>query len=95
MSAYLIVRVTVTDWDKYREYMKLTPSLIEQHGGKFLVRGGDLVTLEGEAETNRVVLLEFPSMEAAKAFYNSEGYQQAIAVRAEAATAQFVAVEGA
>ena len=62
MSAYLLVRVKVTDWDKYKEYMKVTPGVIEQYGGRFIVRGGDVETLEGPPETYRVVVVEFPSV---------------------------------
>lgn len=95
MTAYLIARVDVTDWDAYREYMKLTPPLVEAHGGKFIARGGEVVTLEGEEETRRVVLLEFPSVADAQTFFDSPGYSEARAVRANAAEAQFVVVSGA
>ena len=94
MAAYLIVRVTVTDMEQYKEYMKLTPAILEQYGGKFIVRGGETVTLEGPEETNRMVIVEFPSVEQAQTFYESPEYQHAIRVRAGAATAQFVVVEG-
>lgn len=94
MAAYLIVRVNVTDMDQYREYMKLTPGIIAQYGGKFIVRGGQTITLEGPEEINRVVVIEFPSVEQARAFYESPEYQHAITVRAGAATDQIVLVEG-
>lgn len=94
MSAFLIVRVNITDWDAYKEYMKLTPAIVEAHGGKFVARGGDVLTLEGPKETNRVVLVEFPSVDAARRFYESDGYQSAIAIRRNAAEAQFIVVEG-
>jgi uncharacterized protein (DUF1330 family) len=94
MSAYLIVRMDVTNMEQYREYMKLTPEIIEKYGGKFVVRGGDKVTMEGPEETRRIVMVEFPSMEQAKAFYNSPEYQHAITVRAGAAEGQFVIVDG-
>lgn len=94
MKAYIVARVEVTDWARYREYTKLTPGLIAQYGGKFIVRGGESVLLEGEPETRRMVIIEFPSLEQAKAFYHSPGYTEARAVRAGAAIAQFLAVEG-
>ncbi len=93
MPAYLIARVQVTDWDRYREYMKLTPSAIERYGGRFVVRGGQTVTLEGPEETGRVVVIEFPSLEQAKTFYQSKEYAQARKLREGAATGQFIAVE--
>jgi uncharacterized protein (DUF1330 family) len=94
MTAYIIIHVDVTDMDQYREYTKLTPAVIEQYGGKFIVRNGNKVTLEGPEETRRLVVLEFPTMEQAQAFYYSPEYAEAKAVREGAATGQFVAVEG-
>ncbi|MEM7032074.1 MAG: DUF1330 domain-containing protein [Chloroflexota bacterium] len=94
MTAYIIARVNVTDMAQYQEYMKLTPDAIAQHGGRFIVRGGEMVTLEGPEETNRVVLVEFPTLEQAKAFYHSEEYQAAKALREGAATASFIAFDG-
>ena len=94
MTAYHIARINVTDMDQYKEYIKLSPGIVAAHGGKFIVRGGDVLTLEGEEETNRVVVLEFPSKEAAETFYKSDEYQDAIKVRENAATAQFIVVDG-
>lgn len=94
MSAYLIARINVTDWDTYQEYMKLTPDIIASHNGRFISRGGELSTLEGEEESRRVVIIEFDSVEAAKAFYHSDAYQKAVQVRANAADAQFIVVGG-
>jgi len=94
MAAYIIGRVQVTDWTRYSEYMKLTPGIIAQYGGRFIARGGESMTLEGPEETHRVVILEFPTFTAAKQFFHSEEYQQAKAVRADAALAQFFAIDG-
>jgi uncharacterized protein (DUF1330 family) len=94
MPAYVIARVEVTDWDKYKEYLKVTPGTIAQYGGRFIARGGEMVTLEGPEENRRLVVLEFPSMERAKAWYHSEEYQSAKKLRAGAATAFFVAIDG-
>ena len=62
MTAYILARVDVRDWDRYGEYVKHTPRVIAKFGGRFLIRGGDAVTLEGPAETLRIVLIEFPSL---------------------------------
>lgn len=94
MPAYLIARVQVTDWDRYREYTKLTPGAIAQFGGRFIVRGGQTLTLEGPAETGRVVVIEFPTFDQAKAFYDSDEYRRARKLREGAATGQFVLVDG-
>ncbi|WP_423920536.1 DUF1330 domain-containing protein [Candidatus Poriferisodalis sp.] len=95
MAAYVITRINVTDPAQYEEYKKLSPGAAAAHGGKFIVRGGESVTLEGPIEDRRLVVLEFPDIDSAKAFYDSELYVQARAVRAGAAEFQMVAVEGA
>ncbi len=94
MAGYLIARVTVTDPEKYRDYTAVSPGLIAKYGGRFIVRGGETVTLEGPEATERIVVVEFESLEQAKAMYRSDEYQAAIKLRAGAATAQFVAVAG-
>jgi uncharacterized protein (DUF1330 family) len=94
MPAYIIARIEVTDWERYREYTKATPGAIARFGGKFIVRGGEIVTLEGPQETRRLVIIEFPNLNQAKAFYGSPEYAEAKKLRAGAAIGQFLAVEG-
>ncbi len=94
MAGYIIARVNVTDPEKYQDYTAVTPGLIAKYGGCFIVRGGETATLEGPEETGRIVVVEFDSLEQAKAMYESEEYQAAIKLRAGAATAQFIAVAG-
>ena len=94
MPAYLIARVEVTDWSRYREYTKATPAVIEQFGGKLIVRGGDIVTLEGPEDTRRFVIIEFPSLEQAKAFWHSKEYSQVRKLREGAAVGQFMTIDG-
>ncbi|MEM7133605.1 MAG: DUF1330 domain-containing protein [Chloroflexota bacterium] len=95
MAAYLIARVTVNDMEQYKKYMAVSPSCIERYGGKFIVRGGDKITMEGPEETNRVVIVEFSDYQTAQDCYNSLEYQEAIKLRQDAAEAQFVIVDGA
>ena len=95
MPAYIIARVEVTDWTRYREYTKATPAAVARYGGKFIIRGGEITTLEGEPETRRLVVIEFPSLEQAKAFYQSPEYSQVKTLRAGAAVGQFLAIDGA
>jgi len=94
MPAYIIGRIAVTDWSRYSEYMKVTPDVVARFGGKFIARGGEMVTLEGPQQTHRVVIIEFPSLESAKAFYQSEDYARAKKLRVGAATAEFLAIDG-
>lgn len=95
MAAYIIARVEVTNWERYREYMRATPEVIARYGGKFIVRGGEIVTLEGKPEKRRLVVIEFPNLERAQAFYRSPEYTRVKGLRAGAAVGQFLAVVGA
>ncbi len=94
MAAYMIARVNVTDWDRYNEYIKVTPGIIAKFGGRFIARGGETVTLEGPEEKWRMVVVEFPDLEKAKEFYYSPEYTEAKKIREGAALAQFVAIDG-
>ena len=93
-KAYILVQVDVTNPQQYAEYAKLSPGIIEKFGGRFVARGGRNETLEGTKAPTRVVIVEFPSYERAQQFYNSAEYQAAKKLRAGAASAQFVLVEG-
>ena len=95
MSAYLIAMIEVTDWEKYREYTKASSKAVARYGGRFIVRGGDKITLEGPEENRRIVVIEFPSLEQVKTYYDSKEYQEAKRLRQGAAIASFIAVQGA
>ena len=94
MAGYIIARINVTDPEKYKDYTAVTPGLIAQYGGRFIMRGGETVTLEGPEETGRVVVIEFDSPEQARTFYDSEDYQAAIGLRTAASTGQIIMVAG-
>jgi uncharacterized protein (DUF1330 family) len=93
-KAYIVVQADVTNPEQYQEYAKLSPAIIAKYGGRYLARGGRTSTLEGPPAKSRVVVLEFPSFDRAEAFYRSDEYVAARKLRAGAATAQFVLVEG-
>ena len=94
MSAYLLIRVTVTDPERYRDYMAVTPAALAKYQGRFIARGGHSVTLEGPEESRRLALVEFPTLELAQTFYASPEYQAAKLLRDGACEAEFVALEG-
>lgn len=94
MTAYWIARVKVTDEAAYGEYAKRAGPAIAQHGGRFLARGGNCVTLEGE-DFPRNVVVEFPSLDQAVACYNSTEYQAAWEYQKNAATRDICVVDGA
>ena len=95
MPAYIIAQVNVTDQAKYQEYAKLAGPATQKYGGRFLVRGGAKTTMEGDIPFSRIVINEFPDVEAAKRFYNSVEYQAAKQKRLGAADFNMVIVEGA
>ena len=94
MPAYVIAETDVTDPDRYEQYKTASPAAIAAGGGRFLVRGGELVTLEGDWHPSRLVLLEFPDLQAAQRWYESEVYQEVKKLRAGAADFRAVAVQG-
>jgi len=94
MSAYVILDVTVNDPDGYEDYKKLAPPTIEAYGGKYLARGGPMEILEGDWQPNRIVILEFESIDMAKNWINSSEYQDARTLRHQTATSHMIVVEG-
>ena len=94
MKAYIIVDVNITDPARYEEYKKLTPGSLIPYAGRFVVRGGKPETLEGSWDPGRIVVLEFPSVEKAKAWWSSDGYAQAKALRQSASVTDMIVVEG-
>lgn len=92
-KGYIIVRMTVTDPDTYKIYAEMASAVIKLYGGRPLVRGGRFEALEGEARPRNVVL-EFESYDAARRFYHSPEYQQAVSKRQPASVGELVLVEG-
>lgn len=94
MPAYVVADVGVTDPARYEDYKKLAPAAIAKHGGRYLARGGETAVLEGDWRPGGVVVLEFPSLAQAKAFYDSAEYGEARRARAGAARMNMVVVDG-
>jgi uncharacterized protein (DUF1330 family) len=94
MPAYLIANVNVHDATAFEEYRRQVPATIAKHGGRYLVRGGRVERLEGTWNPTRLVVLEFPSMEQARRWYDSEDYRGPKALRMRCAMTEVVFVEG-
>jgi uncharacterized protein (DUF1330 family) len=94
MPAYVIVEIEVVDKQRYEDYKTMVPPSLEAYGGRFVVRGGKLETLEGGWAPERLVVLEFPSLTLAKAWYDSPHYARAKALRQETARSRMFVVEG-
>jgi len=94
MSAYVIVDIDVLNPEEYQEYIKRAPATIEMYGGKYLARGGGTEVLEGNWVPKRLVILEFESVEKAKAWLVSPEYQPARQMRHRTATTNMVVIAG-
>jgi uncharacterized protein (DUF1330 family) len=93
-SAYVIAYVDVTHPEQYEEYKKLSSIAMKTHGAELCVRGGKVEVLEGDWSPTRVVVLKFPSLDKAKAYYDSVEYRAARSARAGAALMRMIVVEG-
>jgi uncharacterized protein (DUF1330 family) len=94
MPAYVIVEISIHDPKEYAEYVKLTPATIAAYDGKFVVRGGQTETFEGDWKPERVVVLEFPSVERAKEWWESDMYTKAKIIRQRSAHTKMIVVQG-
>ena len=94
MSAYVIVEIEVTDPVGYEEYKKQAAATVHQHGGKYIVRGGKMEVLEGDWKPNRIVVLQFESMERANEWLNCEEYREPRKMRHRTAKTNMIVVEG-
>ena len=94
MAAYIVVDIDIHNAPGLEEYRRLVPGTVAKYGGRFVVRGGAFQVLEGAWQPKRLVLLEFPSTEQAKRWYDSEEYRPLKAMRLKASTANLVLVDG-
>jgi uncharacterized protein (DUF1330 family) len=94
MSAYVIVEIDVTDPEGYEEYKAPAAATVVASGGRYLVRGGKTEVLEGDWQPKRIVVLQFDSVEQAKAWYDSEEYHPLKAVRQRTTHSRMILVEG-
>ena len=94
MPAYVIANVDVKDPARYEEYRKMVLPTIQAFGGRFLARGGKIDSLEGPWHPNRIVIVEFPSVERAKAWWSSPEYAPAKAIRQQTSDGSLIVIEG-
>jgi uncharacterized protein (DUF1330 family) len=94
MTAYVIADIDVTNPDGYAPYRAAAQKTIEQHGGRYIARGGAVEKLDGDWNASRVVIIEFPSMDAARKWYNCMEYQDALKVRLANSKGRVILTEG-
>src|SRR5438552_18597368 len=94
MAGYLIANIDVKDAAKFEENRQKVVPVIEKFGGRYLVRGGELRRLEGNLPLSRLVILEFPTIDAAQKFYDSAEYAPILKLRLDSTRSEVVLVEG-
>ena len=94
MPAYMFVQIKITDPDKFARYREAVPSVVAAFGGRYIARGGDVAVLEGSHDGRRLVLFEFPSVEAIQRFWDSAEYAKVKPLRENAAALDVWAVSG-
>ena len=94
MRGYVVVNITVRDSARYEEYKRLATPTVSSYGGRYVARGGAVDVREGRWSPTRLVILEFPSVERARAWWDSPEYAPAKAIRQSCANTQLVITEG-
>lgn len=95
MTAYLVLDFQVTDLPGFMPYVEQIPAFIEKHGGRYIVRGVEPTVMEGDWKPERMVILEFPSSDHARAFLADPEAQSLFAIRHSTTVSKLVLVEGA
>lgn len=94
MAGYIVVQVKIHDAEGFSVYRDMVPPTLEVYGGRYLVRGGEWELLEGDWNPERVVIIEFDSVEQAKAWWSSEEYAPAKKLREQTAESRLIVIEG-
>lgn len=94
MPAYVIADLEITDTDAFAEYGKQAGATVAQYGGRYLVRGGNPQNLEGDWRPGRVTVVQFESVEQARAWWFSPEYEALKPIRQRGSTSDFIIVEG-
>jgi uncharacterized protein (DUF1330 family) len=94
VSAYAFVDLHIFDIEQYLEYQHALRPLLQQVGARYLARGGEFEVFEGHLEPERIVIMQFPSMEVLRDFYRSEAYQALEAQRTDCSRACIIGVSG-
>lgn len=94
MSAYVIINNEISDDSAFSAFRERIGSTVESHGGKYLVRGGEVELIEGSWSVDRVVVVEFDDVSGARAWLNSDEYKELKKIRERCANANIVIVQG-
>jgi len=95
MKAYLVLDFSIHDLEGFRPYVETVPSYIARHGGKYVVRGTEPRTIEGDWQPERMVIIEFPSRQNAEHFLEDPEFKELAKIRHRTTTSKLVLVDGA
>ena len=93
-KGYVIAEITVTDSEVYKSYAAAVGPLVARFGGKYVVRGGQIIAVEGYPPIGRFVVIEFDSLAAARSFEDSPEYQAIAPLRRKSTRSRVFLVEG-
>ena len=94
MAAYVINEIVVTDAERFQTYAQQVPAILARYGGEYVIRGGAPETVDGPPPPERLVVLRFPSREAARAWRNSPEYVAILPIREATSTGRVYIVDG-
>lgn len=94
MAAYVIAQIEVTDPEQFEAYRRQVPDTLQPYGGRYIIRGGQTETLEGDWQPKRLVVLEFPDRAQAKAWWASQAYAPVKVVRQRSAKTELIVIDG-
>jgi uncharacterized protein (DUF1330 family) len=95
VSTYMIVSIEdISDQERYSQYMRGVSAVVQEHGGRYIARGGDITPLAGGWNPQRVIIIEFDSLQAAQNCFNSPDYKQLAPLREASTTCKAIFVEG-
>lgn len=94
MAYYLVADMSITDPELFAEFAEAVPATVQQYGGRYLIRGGELEVAQGDWTPSRLVVIEFESMDQAKAWYDSPEYEGPKQTLARSSNSNFIFIEG-
>jgi len=94
MSVYMVIDITVQDAETYAEYMERVPATVEKYGGRYVVRGGPVIPLTGNWNPERIIILEFQTVEQMRTWNSSPEYRELAPLRISSTKTRAIALEG-
>jgi len=94
MPVYLIIDVAIKDQEVYGEFVAGVPAVVEKYGGRYLARSGEISVMVGDWQPERIVLIQFESIDQVQEFFASPEYLALVPLREKSATSRAIIVEG-